>query len=285
MLSGGPSGFYNAPVMKSITLLVAGSSIGVSVFGMKKMVGLGNPSTLLHGLQLWRLIPNYVFFSNPLEAVLGVLFLYHFRVFERQMGSAKFAAFVMSTWVMNSMMTLLFVVLFPSRNIVSGPYGLVFSLLVQFYFEVPSTYRFRIFGISVGDKILTYLLSLQLMGTQFPSSLFAALSGIVVGLIYRSEILPIQRFIVPSSLVRLAQRYILPLVQQPRRRAPLNLNMLNPQQRAPIQQHMPTAAVPPPESAVAVLMDMGFSREEARAALSQANNDPQLAAALLLDQH
>lgn len=172
------------------------------------------------------------------------------------------------------------IALFPTR-VVSGPYGLVFALFVQYYFEVPGTYRFRMFGVNVGDKLLTYLLGLQLMGTQFPASLLASLAGIVAGVMYRSDTFPINRLVLPSSLVHLAQRWILPLLQQPRHRIPLNVNSINQQRGRPVvpPQH------PSPEGAVTALMDMGFSREEAQAAMIQANNDTQLAAALLLDRH
>lgn len=277
MFAGGPSGFYNAPVLKSITFLVAGLSLVVNAFGYKKALSIGN---IVNTSQLWRLFPSYFFFSSPLEAALGILFLYHFRIFERQMGSAKFAAFVVSTCLINNLMSLAFIVLVPTRGIASGPYGLIFSLLTQYYFEVPSTYRFRIFGFSAGDKLLAYLLSLQLLGTQFPASLVSGLSGIVAGIIYRSEILFVGRLTTPAPLAHIAQRWLLPLLQQPPRRIPLNVNLPNIPQHHRTQQAI---GVHPPESAVAALMDMGFSREEAQLALTQANNDPELAAALLLD--
>jgi len=126
------------------------------------------------------------------------------------------------------------------------------------------------------------LLSLQLIGIQFPASLLASLSGIIAGMVYKSDTIPITRFKLPATLIRIAQRWLLPILQQPPRHTPLNVNLLNLQQQAGVQ---PQRTELPPESAVAVLMDMGFSREEAYGALTHTNNDPQLAAALLLDRH
>jgi len=126
------------------------------------------------------------------------------------------------------------------------------------------------------------LLSLQLIGIQFPTSLLVSLSGIIAGIVYKSDTIPITRFKLPASLVHIAQRWLLPILQQAPQRPPLNANLLNLQPQAAIH---PQRTELPPESAVAVLMDMGFSREEAYGALTHTNNDPQLAAALLLDRH
>lgn len=187
--------------------------------------------------------------------------------------------------MLNNLMMLAVVVLFPSVGSVTGPYWLIFSLLVQYYSEVPSTYRFRLFGLQAGDKLLAYLLSIQLVGNQFPASLFAAMSGILSGLIYKSDVLSIKRLTLPPTLVRIAQRWLLPILQQAPRHTPININMLRPQQQPQGAGARLPRTEAPPESAVAALMDMGFSREEAYGALTHANNDPQLAAALLLDQH
>jgi len=234
-----------------------------------------------------------------LESVLGVVLLYQFRMFERQMGSSKFLAFTCSTWFVNALLSLGFLVVYPSRGVPSGPYALIFSLLVLFYFEVPATYRFRLLGVNAGDKIMTYLLSLQLLGVQLPSSLISGLFGLLAGIAYRSELFPINRLKIPEFLVRFGRRWILPLIQNPQRRSTtINPNALRPQQQQqqqqqqlrpqnnlfppPLQQRF---GDPPSESMVTALMDMGFSQEEARAALTQTGNDAQLAAALLLEQH
>ena len=43
----------------------------------------------------------------------------------------------------------------------SGPLGLVFSLLYQFFSLVPATYHFRVFGITFSNKSFAYALALQ----------------------------------------------------------------------------------------------------------------------------
>lgn len=45
--------------------------------------------------QLWRLVSQHLFFSSTSEAVFGLFLLYHFRVFERRMGSSKYAVSIL----------------------------------------------------------------------------------------------------------------------------------------------------------------------------------------------
>lgn len=41
-------------------------------------------------IQFWRLFSHHSFFQTLPEIMFGLLLIYHFRLFERQMGSAKF---------------------------------------------------------------------------------------------------------------------------------------------------------------------------------------------------
>lgn len=70
------------------------------------------------------------------EALAAAALLYWFRVFERLMGSAKFAGFVFVNAVMASTLQLGLLVSFPSiERIAPGPYPLIFSLFVVYYGE------------------------------------------------------------------------------------------------------------------------------------------------------
>jgi len=286
IMFAGASGFYNAPLLKFITF-----STGIATlipFPFKKHLELTTLESLLPGhLEVWRLITNNFFFTSALEGMLGIFLLYHFRLFERQMGSSKFAAFVTTTWSVSALVTVAgFAIFNPSRgHSAPGPYPLIFALLVQYYFEVPATYRFRFLGLTGSNKIAIYLVGLQLLGSRFglnPVSLILGLSGIIAGLAYRSDVLPLKRVAFPQFLVRFATKYIFPLLQQARRpTANRNVNMNAPRPPNPLRQA--PAVVPPAESDVTALMDLGFSREAAIGALRNANNNTQLAAALLLD--
>lgn len=43
----------------------------------------------------------------------------------------------------------------------SGPTALTFSILYQFFRLVPSAYTFKIFGVSLTNKIFMYIVALQ----------------------------------------------------------------------------------------------------------------------------
>eukprot|EP00026_Physarum_polycephalum_P013383 Phypoly_transcript_13778.p1 GENE.Phypoly_transcript_13778~~Phypoly_transcript_13778.p1 ORF type:complete len:285 (+),score=28.28 Phypoly_transcript_13778:129-983(+) len=279
----GASGFYNAPLIKLITL-----STGVSTFlfplTLRRSLELSSLEQLTQSHQLWRIFTNNLFFSSTLEAVLGIVLLYHFRLFERQMGPAKFAAFAATTWGTSALVTLAGLVIYNTKNSnpASGPYALIFALIVQYFYEVPATYRFRFLGLNGSNKIMIYLIALQMIGSRFPGSLILGLSGIIAGLAYRSESLPLKRFAIPQPLVKIATKYILPIIQQPRRATQPQRNV-HMNARAPPQRPPAAAVAPPAESDVVALMDLGFSREAAIGALRNANNDTQLAAAMLLD--
>jgi len=281
----GASGFYHAPLLKFITFS-SGVATLVPHTILKKHLELTNLENLFPGFELWRLITSNLFFSSALEAMCGVYLLYHFRLFERQMGSSKFAAFIASTWGISVLITIALLVVFnPKGHTTAGPYPLIFALLVQYYFEVPATYRFRFLGINGSDKIVIYIAVLQLLGSRWgfnPISFFLSLSGIVAGLAYRSDSLPLKRLTIPQFITRFSSKYILPILQQPRTQ-PVNRNVnINAPRRTP-QPPPRTAAAAPTETDVTALMDLGFSREAAMGALRNANNDTQLAAALLLD--
>jgi len=282
MISGA-SGFYNAPILKFITF-----STGVTTLlpyaSLKRFLELHSLESLTQHFEIWRLVTCNFFFSSALEAMLGIFLLYHFRMFERQMGSAKFAAYTTITWGVSTIFTIACTVLFnPKGYTAAGPYSLIFSLLVQYYFEVPATYRFRFLGLDGSNKIVLYIVGLQLLGSRLginPLSLILASSGIIAGLIYRSDSLTIKRWTIPKFLAQFASKYILPMLQQPQRSQPVNRTVNINAPRAP----PPPQAVPPPaETDIAALMDLGFSREAALGALRNAHNDTQLAAALLLD--
>lgn len=106
----------------------------------------------------------------------------------------------------------------------SGPTGVVFALLAQYYASIPHTFRFRIATSSsaasavskppqdvsstsaatpatrpnpgnyltllLSDKSLTYLVAAQLALSQFPAMLLPAAVGWFVGLAWRADMLP-----------------------------------------------------------------------------------------------
>lgn len=51
----------------------------------------------------------------------------------------------------------------PAMKLTSGPYGLIFASFVPFYFDIPVSTRFRVFGVHFSDKSFIYLAGLQVV--------------------------------------------------------------------------------------------------------------------------
>ncbi|KAM3352076.1 hypothetical protein ACQJBY_023762 [Aegilops geniculata] len=82
----------------------------------------------------------------------------------------------------------------PSFNpLTSGPYGLIFASYVPFFFDIPISTKFRIFGLQLCDKSFVYLAGLQLLFSSGRRSVIPGLSGILAGLLYRLNIFGIRR--------------------------------------------------------------------------------------------
>lgn len=48
-----------------------------------------------------------------------------------------------------------------------GPYGLIFASFVPFFFDIPISTRFKIFGARFSDKSFVYLAGLQVESRPF----------------------------------------------------------------------------------------------------------------------
>lgn len=101
-----------------------------------------------------------------------------------------------------------------------GPTAVVFALLAQYHAAVPSIYNIRFLpytssssyasqsqssasedaGLTLTDKLPTYILASQLAFSQPPGSLLAAAVGWIFGYAYRAEVVPGARWRVPGWL-------------------------------------------------------------------------------------
>ncbi|KAJ0521320.1 putative peptidase S54, rhomboid domain-containing protein [Helianthus annuus] len=147
-------------------------------------------------LQLWKLIVSVFAFSSTPELMFGAYLLYYFRVFERQIGSNKYSVFVSFSIIVSTLLQL-FAQAFlndPALSMLtSGPYGLIFSSFVPFFFDIPVSTRFRVSSVSFSDKSFIYLAGLQLLLSSWKRSLIPGLCGILAGSLYRSNVLRIRR--------------------------------------------------------------------------------------------
>lgn len=90
--------------------------------------------------------------------------------------------------------------------------------LWQHHRIVPALYRLRVFGVEMTNKWFVWTLASQLLLSDPPASILAALSGIIAGMWYRSDTL----IAIPSSRSR-RRIHIRPLRSY---RIPLSLHLL-----------------------------------------------------------
>ncbi len=106
-------------------------------------------------------------FSNSAELLFGSVLLYHYRLIERQWGSAKFASFIAFTAVFSSAIyaTVLLVLgkYVGVQRLASGPYAFVYACLFYSFQKIPVSQKFNVFGVTFSDKSYIYIIALQVV--------------------------------------------------------------------------------------------------------------------------
>lgn len=91
----------------------------------------------LFRFQLWRIITSQLVFRESAQLIVGLILLYSFRQFERQMGSRKFASFVIFSFVVSLLITIACIVVASSVGMfilpTSGPFFIIYALLAFYY--------------------------------------------------------------------------------------------------------------------------------------------------------
>ena len=126
---------------------------------------------------------------------------------------------------------------FTLNAIPSGPVGLAFSIVYQFFRLVPTAYHFRVLGVSFSNKVflfalaslvnnslklkrtvpsLFFLFCNQLAFSQPWSTTLAATLGFSAGALYQSDIANLKSYRLPPWFVRLSSRYLLSLIGETR---------------------------------------------------------------------
>lgn len=90
-------------------------------------------------------------------------------------------------------------------------YALMFSALYQYHRIIPVTYRFRIFGLVMTDKLFLYVLASQLAFSRSLQTLVPALCGWLVGALYRTDVGNIKQWRFPKFMQSVANQFIKPL--------------------------------------------------------------------------
>ncbi|CAI9761184.1 unnamed protein product [Fraxinus pennsylvanica] len=289
-MNGGPSGFNNAPVTRTIIIASALFTILFGIRGRSGNIGWSYQD-IFKKLQIWKLIVSvFAFLSTP-ELVFGIYLLYYFRVFERQIGSNKYSVFILFSVFAALLLEVLALKLLkdPSLTVqTSGPYGLIFSSFIPFYFDIPVSTRFRVFSLHFSDKTFIYLAGLQLLLSSWKKSLFPGICGILAGSLYRLNVLHVRRIKFPEFITSFFSRLSWPFMGSTSPTAPArNIPGSTPFHAGrQVEGNYPaslSSTIEPPEDSVATLVSMGFERNSARQALIHARNDINAATNILLE--
>lgn len=285
-MNGGLPGFHNAPASRAVLVAAALFSVPFGFRGRSLNLGLSYQS-VYEKLSIWRLITSLFAFSSTPELIFGVALLYYFRVFERQIGSNKYAVFIIFSTMVSVLLQILALGYMkdPSLNpLTSGPYGLIFASYVPFFFDIPVSMKFRIFGLSLNDKSFVYLAGLQLLFSSGRRSVVPGLSGILAGLLYRLNTFGIRRLKFPEFATSLFSQLSWPFSNNPYQGLPTTENNRSiPSHQAHQIEDAHTAIQDPTESSITALVSMGFDRSAAIQALALTNYDVNLASNILLE--
>eukprot|EP01091_Cochliopodium_minus_P008953 TRINITY_DN2113_c0_g1_i1.p1 TRINITY_DN2113_c0_g1~~TRINITY_DN2113_c0_g1_i1.p1 ORF type:complete len:282 (+),score=63.41 TRINITY_DN2113_c0_g1_i1:112-846(+) len=189
-------------------------SVLVSLTKMEPVFSFQNLKQVFHDYQFWRLITHKLYFTNLAEILFGINLLFYFRMFERQMGSSKFTFFVLYCYLMGEVLEFLGIALLsflPTNTnktkmlakygpfYCSGPYSLIFTEFVLYYYQTPTLYNFKLFNtIWITNKTFIYVIGLQLFLMKIPSLIIILLSSVFMGVLYHSKLFNISRFKMPS---------------------------------------------------------------------------------------
>lgn len=288
-MNGGPSGFNNAPITRTFVIASLLFTILFGIQGRTNKLGFSYLD-IFKKLQLWKLVVSVFAFSSTPELLFGIYLLYYFRVFERQIGSNKYSVFILFSVTVSLLLEVLalFLLKDPSFNILtSGPYGLIFSSFVHFYFDIPVSTRFRVLKFRFSDKSFIYLAGLQLLLSSWKRSIIPGICGILAGSLYRLNVFRIRQMKFPEFIASFFSRFTWPSMGNaptaPTRNVLGNAPSFAGRQ---VERNYPvplSATIEPPEDSIATLVSMGFDRNSARQALVHARNDINAATNILLE--
>ncbi|CAL9751878.1 unnamed protein product [Musa acuminata subsp. burmannicoides] len=285
-MHAGPSGFHNAPVTRTLVITSAILTVAAGLRGRSQRLGLSYQDAI-ENRNIWKFIPSVFAFSSSPELIIGLYLLYYFRVFERQIGSNKYSVFVLFSLIVSTAFEVLALALLKdSRTSAAGPYGLIFASFIPFYFDIPVTSRFHMFGMNFSDKSAIYFAGFQLLLCAWKSSFMPGICGALAGFLFRINAFGIRKLKFPKKITSVISRLFFSSASsshasRPNIRGNAHVPSAGRQRNYPSVGHIPMPE--PPESSIAMLVSMGFNSSAARQALMQARNDIHVATNILLE--
>uniref|UniRef100_A0A3Q2R0U9 UBA domain containing 2 n=1 Tax=Fundulus heteroclitus TaxID=8078 RepID=A0A3Q2R0U9_FUNHE len=228
----GSRGLYKAPLCKGLLLVLNGLTVMLTLVPQYQDLFVYSLQDVAHRHQVWRLLCGRLICLDVKDSFCSSLLIYNFRIFERRFGTRKFASFLLGTWFLSALVDFLLTQAFQylfEYEVEELPAGLlapVFALFVPFYQSIPRMPVTQVLGhIHITNKTLVYIVGLQLL-TSSPFMWLLALSGLISGGLYHSNVLWLQRILFVPAWVSCVGKYTLePLLSssQPNDETPLGM--------------------------------------------------------------
>ncbi|XP_032397542.1 ubiquitin-associated domain-containing protein 2 isoform X2 [Etheostoma spectabile] len=230
--STGSRGLYKAPLSKGLLLVLNGLTVMLTLLPQYQELFVYNLQAVTQQHQVWRLLCGRLVCLDIKDSFCSSLLIYNFRVFERRFGTRKFASFLLGTWCLSALMDFLlaqafqFLFDYEVEELPAGLLAPVFSLFVPFYRLIPRMPVTQVLGhIDITNKSLVYIVGLQLL-TSGHFMWLLALSGLISGGLYHSNVLWLQKVLFVPAWVSCIGRYTLEPVfssSQPSSETPLGM--------------------------------------------------------------
>ncbi|XP_071767796.2 ubiquitin-associated domain-containing protein 2 [Centroberyx gerrardi] len=228
----GSRGLYKAPLSKGLLLVLSGLTVMLTLLPQYQELFIYNLQAITQQHQVWRWVCGRLICLDLKDTFCSSLLIYNFRIFERRFGTRKFASFLLGTWFLSALMDFLlaqavhFLFDYELEELPAGLLSPVFSLFVPFYLSIPRMPVTQILGhIPITNKSLVYIVGLQLL-TSSTFMWLIALSGLISGALYHSNVLRLQRLLfMPAWLSRIGRYILEPLFSGPQPSAETPLGM------------------------------------------------------------
>ncbi|KAM7385432.1 hypothetical protein PAMP_001515 [Pampus punctatissimus] len=210
-----PSSTYKAPLCKGLLLVLNGLTVMLTLLPQYQHLFMYSLQAVTQQHQVWRLLCGRLVCLDVKDAFCSSLLIYNFRIFERRFGTRKFASFLLGAWCFSALMDFLlaqafqFLFDYEVEELPAGLLAPVFSLFVPFYKSIPTMPVTQVLGhFHITNKSLVYIVGLQLL-TSSPFMWLLALSGLISGGLYHSNVLRLQKLLFVPVWVSRIGRYIL----------------------------------------------------------------------------
>ncbi|CAM9715141.1 unnamed protein product [Ectocarpus sp. 8 AP-2014] len=189
-----------APVSKSLAIVTAVSTLVVLQNNSQDTAALIGVRIFGDDGQWWRLLTSMFPLGSVWELILCLNIIRVFRILERHLGSAKFGSFLFLAALLSKSIELALCVEFPFFRPPLGPLPILSAVGVAYYGYIPSTAPayLTIGNVRVTGKFFAYAAVLVLAFHDTYNSAMSAGCGVVVALLYWSNLSPLQSFRIPG---------------------------------------------------------------------------------------